>query len=121
MIGNSDYGTKMVRNMKLLKDTDGTFTAVPYDFDFSGLVNAGYAGGMGHLNETKVTDRTLLWDYDTTPDFNDAADYMTSLKDTLLEQVDNFENLSGSSKREITKYIKGFYKDLKHLDFNLAK
>lgn len=121
MIGNSDYGTKMVRNMKLLKDTDGTFTAVPYDFDFSGLVNAGYAGGMGHLNETKVTDRTMLWDYDSTPDFNDAADYMVSLKDTLLEQVDNFDNLSGSSKREITKYIKGFYKDLKHLDFNLAK
>ena len=121
MIGNSDYGTKMVRNMKLLKDTDGTFTAVPYDFDFSGLVNAGYAGGMSHLNETKVTDRTMLWDYDSAPDFNDAADYMISLKDTFLEQVDNFDNLSSSSKREITKYIKGFYKDLKHLDFPLAK
>lgn len=121
MIGNSDYGTKMVRNMKLLKDTDGTFTAVPYDFDYSGLVNADYANGMAHLQETKVTDRTLLWDYDTTPDFNDAADHMTSLKDTLLEQVANFDNLSDSSKREITKYIKGFYKDLKHLDFNVAK
>ncbi|MFT5998184.1 MAG: hypothetical protein ACI81P_000636 [Neolewinella sp.] len=121
MIGNSDYGTKMVRNMKLFKDIEGTFTAVPYDFDFSGLVNASYAGGMGHLNETKVTDRTMLWDYDTTPDFTAAADYMTSLKDTLFEQVDNFDNLSSSSKREITKYIKGFYKDLKHLDFRLAK
>jgi len=121
MIGNSDYGTKMVRNMKLLKDTNGTFTAVPYDFDYSGLVNAEYANGMAHLQETKVTDRTLLWDYDTTPDFNDAADHMTSLKDTLLEQVANFDNLSDSSKREITKYIKGFYKDLKHLDFNVAK
>jgi hypothetical protein len=121
MIGNSDYGTKMVRNMKLLKDTEGTFTAVPYDFDYSGLVNASYANGLAEFNEEKVTDRTLLWDYSSAPDFNDAADHMTSLKDTLLEQVDNFDELSGSSKREITKYIKGFYKDLKHLDFNVAK
>jgi hypothetical protein len=121
MIGNSDYDNKMVRNMKLLQGTDGTFTAVPYDFDYSGLVNASYASGMAHLQETKVTDRTLLWDYDAVPDFNDAADHMTSLKDTLFEQVANFDNLSDSSKREITKYLKGFYKDLKHLDFNIAK
>ncbi|WP_020571720.1 hypothetical protein [Neolewinella persica] len=121
MIGNSDYGTKMVRNMKLLKGADGTFTAVPYDFDYSGLVNASYAKGMNQYNEDNVTDRTLLWDYDTAPDFNDAADHMNSLKDTLLDQVENFENLSSSSKREITKYLKGFYKDLKHLDFSAAK
>lgn len=121
MIGNSDYGTKMVRNMKLLKDTNGTFTAVPYDFDYSGLVNADYAGGFANLNETKVTDRTLLWDYDAAPDFNDAADHLTSLKDTLFAQVEGFDKLSDSSKREITKYLRGFYKDLKNLNFNSAK
>jgi hypothetical protein len=121
MIGNSDYGTKMIRNMKLLEEADGTFTAIPYDFDYSGLVNASYAHGMAQYNEANVTDRSLLWDYDSIPDFNAAADHMTSLQDTLFEQVDNFDNLSSRSKREISKYLKGFYKDLKHLDLNGAK
>lgn len=121
MIGNSDYGTRMIRNMKLLKGNDGMFTAVPYDFDYSGLVNASYATGMPHFQETKVTDRTLIWDYDTAPDFSEAAEYFTNLKDTLLNQVTDFDYLADASKHEITKYLKGFFRELKSQTFEVAK
>ncbi|MEM6771565.1 MAG: hypothetical protein AAF597_13360 [Bacteroidota bacterium] len=91
MIGNSDFSNRMVRNMKLMQNTDGNYTAVPYDFDFSGLVNAQYATGFPHLNETSPTDRTMIWEYDTDPDFSETTELFVSLKDQLFEQVANFE------------------------------
>ncbi|MEM1359640.1 MAG: hypothetical protein AAGF89_15665 [Bacteroidota bacterium] len=121
MIGNSDFSNRMIRNMKLLQGTDGLYTAVPYDFDFSGLVNATYAKPFSHLGETRVTDRTLIWEYDTAPDLTDANAHFTSLKDTLLAQVDNFDGLSDRSKRELSKYLKGFFKELKANQIHLAK
>ncbi len=121
MIGNSDYCTKMIRNMKLLRAEDGQMTAIPYDFDYSGLVNADYATGMPHYQETKVTDRTLIWQYDASPEFNEAAAYYLGLQDTLLNQVAAFDDLEDGSKREITKYLKGFFKELKKADFKVAK
>ncbi|MBC6992738.1 hypothetical protein QWY85_15035 [Neolewinella lacunae] len=121
MIGNSDFSNRMVRNLKLLENANGTYTAVPYDFDYSGLVNATYANGFAHYNETKVTDRTLIWEYDTAPDFSGSVAYFVSLKDTLLQQVEDFDGLSAESKREITRYLKGFYKELASDAFYTAK
>lgn len=121
MIGNSDFSNRMVRNLKLMQNADGTYTAVPYDFDFSGLVNAQYASGFPHYNETATTDRTMIWEYDIDPDFSETTELFLSLKDQLLDQVENFDELSSSSKREITRYIKGFYKELKSNDFILAR
>ena len=121
MIGNSDYSTRMVRNLKLMKDSNGKITAVPYDFDFSGLVNASYASGMTHYNETKVTDRTLIWEFDATAEFDVAAEQFTQLKDTLMNQVLNFDGLTEASKKEMTKYLKGFFRQLKNKGFNSAK
>lgn len=121
MIGNSDFSNRMVRNMKLMQTSDGNYTAVPYDFDFSGLVNAKYATGFPNLNETSVTDRTMIWEYDAEPDFRESVELLVSLQDQLLEQVENFENLSSSSKREITRYLNGFYKGLDNGQFELAR
>lgn len=112
MIGNSDFSNRMLRNMKLVSNDDNSYTAVPYDFDFSGLVNARYATGFPHLKETSPRDRTLIWEYESSPDFAEASDYLLSLKDQLLDQVDNFEELDGGSKREITRYLKGFFREI---------
>ena len=112
MIGNSDFSNRMVRNMKLLRGADDTYTAIPYDFDFSGLVNAPYACGFDHLNETHATDRTLIWEYEAEADFSAVSVTFFAMKDQLLDQVMNFEGLKMTSKREITRYLKGFYRNL---------
>ncbi|MEO0731701.1 MAG: hypothetical protein AAFZ52_02625 [Bacteroidota bacterium] len=121
MIGNSDFSNRMVRNMKLTRNTNGTYTAIPYDFDFSGLVNASYASPFDHLGETKVTDRTLIWEYNTEGDFTNATQLFLNLENTLLQQVENFPGLESSSKREITKYLNGFYKELHKGKFPAGK
>lgn len=114
MIGNVDFSTRMVRNLKLVSSTDGQNILVPYDFDYCGLVNASYAKGMKHLGQQDVTDRVLIWEFADAPDFEAAADYLVSLKDTLLDQVTNFDGLADGSKKEISKYLKSGLRQIKN-------
>ncbi|TXF87061.1 hypothetical protein FUA23_18885 [Neolewinella aurantiaca] len=119
MIGNADYSTRMIRNLKMVTTPDGQNTFVPYDFDYTGLVNASYAKGMPHLGQTKITDRVLVWEFSDAPDFGDAADYLVSLKDTLLNQVVNFDGLAEASKKEMTKYLKSGLRQIKNGAFEI--
>ncbi len=43
MIANVDWSPVFFHNVKLIRTEDGRFLTVPYDFDFSGLVNTRYA------------------------------------------------------------------------------
>lgn len=43
LIGNTDWSTYALHNMELVRKTDGDHMPVPYDFDFSGVINAPYA------------------------------------------------------------------------------
>ena len=112
MIGNVDYTTNTVRNLKLMQIDGGENVFVPYDFDYSGLVNANYARPQVALGQQRITDRVMVWDYAEAADFTAAADHFLGLKDTLLAQVDATD-LDAGSKREVTKYLKGFFRDLK--------
>lgn len=113
MIGNTDYGFVMQRNLKLMQGADGRYTAVPYDFDFSGLVNASYATPSSYLGQHKMTDRVLIWEFEQAPAnlASVSADFLAQ-KETVLNTVANFPSLSDDSKKEITKYLKGFYREL---------
>lgn len=121
MIGNTDFCNKMIRNVKLLAGNDGEITAVPYDFDFSGLVNANYALPQEGLGQTSVKDRVLKWSFEDDADYSDAIELFQDKEATLLAQVENFEGLENASKREITKYLKAFFKDVEKGKFKVAK
>jgi len=43
MIGNTDWSPVYFHNVKLIRTESADFLTVPYDFDFSGIVNARYA------------------------------------------------------------------------------
>jgi len=59
MIGNTDWSVANLHNITLLKDTSGVIHPVPYDFDWSGAVNARYAFPDKSLPVRSVRDR--LW------------------------------------------------------------
>lgn len=113
MIGNADFSMIMQRNVKLMRQTDGQYVAVLYDFDFSGLVNASYAIPNPHLGQQKVTDRAWIWDYDKAPEMKDARKFYLDNKDLVLDTVENFPDLSDDSKKEITRYLKKFFSELR--------
>ncbi len=57
MIGNTDWSAVEFHNVKLVEYRDGTLMTVPYDFDFSGAVNARYANPDESLNLRNVKQR----------------------------------------------------------------
>ena len=59
MIGNADWSGPMFHNMDLIRAEDGRYLYVPYDFDFSGLVDARYANPPTELGIRSVRDRVF--------------------------------------------------------------
>lgn len=57
MIGNTDFSIVNFHNSEVVRLPDGTYHPVPYDFDFSGLVDAPYASPSIVLGTTSVRER----------------------------------------------------------------
>ena len=113
MIGNADFDAKMIRNVKLLEDETGRRTAVPYDFDFSGLVSTTYSTPFAHLGQTKVTDRVLIETCNGDQlDYTAAAAKFQTKEADLLGQVADFPGLSKRDKRQVSKYLQSFFAEL---------
>lgn len=70
MIGNTDWSPVRFHNAILLLDDQGRYLTVPYDFDFSGIVEAPYATPDPSIGIRTVRDRSyrgFCWaslDYD---------------------------------------------------------
>lgn len=61
MIGNTDWSIPDQRNILLFKNAaNGKMIPIPYDFDFSGLVDAPYATPTKESGLNTVRDRALL-------------------------------------------------------------
>jgi len=57
MIGNTDWSGAAMHNVELFRDREGHPYDVPFDFDFSGLVDARYAGPDERLPIRSVRQR----------------------------------------------------------------
>lgn len=61
MIGNTDWEISMLRNVRLIRTNASTkILAMPYDFDFSGLVSAPYSSPSSDTGLKTVRDRFLM-------------------------------------------------------------
>jgi hypothetical protein len=61
MIGNLDWSTVAFHNAVLIRTEDNRYLAVPYDFDFSGVVNARYANEPVELGDRVRNVRQRLY------------------------------------------------------------
>lgn len=110
MIGNTDYGVSMPRNIKLVQQqAGGQYKVVPYDFDFSGLVNSEYAIPKVEVNQTSVTQRVWMWDFTNSPDLTAATEQFLSKEAACLALITNNPHLSSRSKRQLTRYLSDFF------------
>lgn len=57
LIGNTDWSVSAQHNVALFRDSTMTIHPIPYDFDWSGAVNARYASPDPRLRVKTVTDR----------------------------------------------------------------
>jgi hypothetical protein len=112
MIGNTDWNVPVKRNLKFLYcNSSGNPVAVPYDFDYSGIVNAKYAIPSETLPIISVKERYYLGFTRTMEELRMAVRNIQDKKDKLFELIRDQEGLDAINKKEMIKYLEEFFED----------
>lgn len=113
MIGNTDWSVPNQHNCKVLVQTNtdrlNLGTIVPYDFDYSGLVNASYAIPAEGLDIESVRERIYLGVCRDEEVFLNALKEFESKKEAFYRVILDFPYLNERSKKDMIKYLDGFY------------
>lgn len=113
MIGNTDWSVPMAHNIKLIVPKNDTLARpypIPYDFDFSGLVNARYAVPNEELEIKSVTQRLYRGFGRNMNELQVNLDMFKEKKEQIMFYLQNFQLLDEHDKKWVTKYLEEFYK-----------
>ena len=120
MIGNVDYAVPTRHNLKLLGlpgfGTSG-YTAVPYDFDYSGLVDAYYAIPTEGLGIKSVRERCYLGPCRENQDYIAAIEHINQFRDEILRLVWDFEYLDQKYKKGVVAYLEEYFEVAAHHNY----
>lgn len=114
MIGNTDWTVPVFHNNVLIISQGnlqglGSGIAVPYDFDYSGLVDANYAVPSDQLNLPSVLDRRYLGICRSEETFISDLKEFADKKEDFYSVINEFEYLSPRIKKQMISYLDGFY------------
>jgi len=120
MIGNVDWSIAGLHNIKLIQSKDfsqGLPYAVPYDFDFSGFVDAGYATNVLDPEITSVKIRMFVGVCYAEDHYLKIIRKFINNKSEIYAMINNFELLNTGSRKELLSYIDKFYKQIEQPNF----
>lgn len=118
LIANNDYSVLRRRrdddcchNIQVLgyEDSEVGHVPVPFDFDMSGLVNAGYAAPPSQVPVRDVRNRYFYGLCQPPEIFDEAIAHVQSKRGEILELFANTAELDEKSKAESLEYIEEFY------------
>ena len=108
MIGNTDWSLSQRHNMEFVQDEQGEVYNIPYDFDYSGLVNAHYSNPHPQLPIQNVTERMLQYRGKHTDELQETIEFFKSKKSDIISVIDNHAVSFGDSQY-VKSYIEDFY------------
>ncbi len=113
MIGNTDWAIMNQHNIRLFKSADYRVTypiAIPYDFDYCGMVNADYAVPPEGLGIESVRERVYRgYCMDREEDYQEYIRAFLDHKDELFALVEHFPLLDASNRNEMLEYLGEFF------------
>lgn len=109
MIGNTDWKISIRHNIKIVGRPDSTFSAVPYDFDYSGLVNAPYAVPNPDFFLSSVKDRYFMLEDVSEQELVKVAQNYSKKKKNIYRVVDSFKLLSKDDREEVKDFLEQFF------------
>jgi hypothetical protein len=113
MIGNTDWDIEKLRNVDLVKINGlEEYYPIPYDFDFSGLVEAPYAVPSPDFSIRNNRQRLFLGMEEEKAALEAAIQVFEDKKEELYEEVKNFKEMSGYSRKRVIRYLDKFYNNL---------
>jgi hypothetical protein len=120
MIGNTDMAVPNQHNCKLLVpnqiSADRSVFIVPYDFDYSGLVDASYAIPHESLGISSVRERKYFGICRSKQEFYNALDEFIEKKEEFYRIISSFEYADNRTKDSMIRYLDEFYDDLENKD-----
>jgi len=115
MISNTDWSVPANHNIRLIHtsaDSTSKPFVVPYDFDFSGLVNTNYSAPDERLGVESVRVRVYRGFPRTMDELNEALAVFKRQKDNIYASINNFSLLTPATKKEMTSYLDEFYQTI---------
>jgi hypothetical protein len=120
MISNYDWsmragpqGTECCHNSRLMSAGPGSLlTTVPYDFDFSGLVDAPYAGPPEGIPIRTLRDRNYRGYCAHMNQARTAAAEFSARRGELLGVLGTIPGMSDRTRQGAANYLTGFFQDL---------
>ena len=115
MIGNTDWSVPGQHNCKVLVkpglNSSSLAMIVPYDFDYTGLVNASYAVPYEPLGLESVRDRLYQGVCRSEEDLLHVLKEFSDKKDAFYRTINEFPYLKERSRKEMIHYLDSFYKN----------
>jgi hypothetical protein len=110
-IGNTDWSTYALHNVELVRAPDGNHLPIPYDFDFSGVINSPYATVDPKLSIDRVRQRLFRGFCHTPEDFGKVFATFNEKKSAIYALYTDpiGKRLSQKTVDETLKYFDAFY------------
>jgi len=112
MIGNTDFAVPVNHNIRLIKSTKDSLTrpfAIPYDFDFSGLVGTDYSAPDERLGIATVQERSYRGFVRNLGEVNVTLDVFRQRKDAMYAIINSCNLVTPNVKKEMINYLDEFY------------
>lgn len=113
MIGNTDWAFGNSHNTRFFEHISSKKAIpVPYDFDYSGLVDAPYAVPHESLPIKDVRERYFKGGTVNAPEGAMLRKHFLQSKTAVLDFIKNFDFLDKYHKDDVLQYINDFYKEI---------
>lgn len=110
MIGNTDFSIVNFHNAEVFRLPDGQYHPVPYDFDFSGLVDAPYAAPAALLGTRSVRDRVFRGFCRPTVDMTGLYSEFLALRGAFAATLRSQPELAPDNAERAIRYLEEFFK-----------
>jgi hypothetical protein len=110
MIGNTDMSLVKLHNIILVRAATGVVYPVPYDFDYSGLVNARYALPAKALNLSNVRERLYRGPCLKAEELAPLLARMQGQRDAIMALYDTVPALDEGYRKDARGYLDQFFK-----------
>ncbi len=109
MIGNTDWGAYTRHNMKVAGFPGGRIVAIPYDFDYAGLINADYALPNPEIPIRNVRERCYLGLCHDAQLYQPLFDAFLEKKAQILSLCEQYPGFSLASRQDTRLYLQSFF------------
>lgn len=110
LIGNTDWGIRTMHNVMILRTEDGVLHPVPFDFDFSGLVDAPYARPRRDLGLASVRERAYVGGCRPEAALRAALARVREARTVIHEASDALPGLEPAERAETRAYLTSFFR-----------